>query len=487
MPFNAHFAAAPQRIRPRYVNNAILLGKGVVLAQQVVEQGCLYAHLRDDEEIAALLSIAYGKSIHAADPICETIRSASGNFIRQSWMIEPRLAALPEPLPDCAERLALADQLLKSGVRPRELATAMRRAPLGLRPVPDYAAGLMLCEAGVVLGNGTVIAPLADLPGERTGLGVAGREERIVTLLSLGRQGLAPPEVLRKFQAASQALAKGDVVHATFLLCHAGQPRLMDRELAKSLDHAARRLDKGASGYVMLKAKGLATAEMRRDVWEKFVKDFSPDEPRDDHGRWTDGGGGSNSGNDNSTGKNTGLGMDKKPTETPPSQSQPDGKSAGQPGGDLEAAASGVNPSNSTLNCLDIAETVAARLSGESPNATAGDTNGGSLEGLESHFHAKLNWAYPDMDHVYSKLTNSPDGTMAVVMIYNEDKTEGHAVIIANNHGSVGIVEGQNWRSGGAGVIYDPGVATKRYTPTGANFIGVAILSQKIGSMSANK
>ena len=54
-----------------------------------------------------------------------------------------------------------------------------------------------------------------------------------------------------QFALASQALARGDSVHAAFLLRHAGQPPLPDWDFAKVLDVAA----------------------------------------RDDHGRWTDGGG----------------------------------------------------------------------------------------------------------------------------------------------------------------------------------------------------
>ncbi|HLN24839.1 MAG TPA: hypothetical protein VK558_12745 [Patescibacteria group bacterium] len=76
----------------------------------------------------------------------------------------------------------------------------------------------------MVLGKGTVIAALADLPGERTGLAVEGCEGRILTLLSIARDDLAHPQAFRTFAVASNALAgkNGDRV----LFFYSEQPAL---------------------------------------------------------------------------------------------------------------------------------------------------------------------------------------------------------------------------------------------------------------------
>jgi len=77
---------------------------------------------------------------------------------------------------------------------------------------------------GVVLGHGTVIADLLDRPGDRTGLAIAGHEERILALLSLGRGAWTPPAVLRQFACASRFLERGRTEVAAVALCQAGQP-----------------------------------------------------------------------------------------------------------------------------------------------------------------------------------------------------------------------------------------------------------------------
>ena len=250
----------PAPRRPRVVGDKILVGKSACLARLVAVRGCWEIEDWPDDALRALLVQAYGPSEATVLSLVKVIRAATQLLPRSLSQAAAVLERLPDPLTDADPRLDQAERLLKAGTDPQNLATAMRREGLNLRPAPAWAEHLALCDKGVVLGHGTVIAPLMDLPGERTGLGVAGNEERIVTLLSLGRGELVGPDVLEKFQAVSRALAKGDVVHATFLLCHVGQPGLEDRDLAKSVARAARRLDQGTGGDALLKVAGLLPA-----------------------------------------------------------------------------------------------------------------------------------------------------------------------------------------------------------------------------------
>jgi len=162
-------AASHAALRPRVVNDAILLGTSTLLAKRVVRQGYWHIERPDEPHLAALLSVAYGKRILAGDPQTRAIAEAvEALWSNRDHDARATLARLPEPPADCADRLAVAERLLKAGAPPADLENAVRRAPLGLRPAPSYAEGLVLCDQGVVLGKGTVIAALADFWGGRT-------------------------------------------------------------------------------------------------------------------------------------------------------------------------------------------------------------------------------------------------------------------------------------------------------------------------------
>ena len=83
--------------------------------------------------------------------------------------------------------MQLAYRLVRTGVPGSQLASAVRRAKLDLGETPPFCDRLTLCDQGVVLGSGTVIAPLVELPGGRFGLKVEGRAEEILALLSIAR------------------------------------------------------------------------------------------------------------------------------------------------------------------------------------------------------------------------------------------------------------------------------------------------------------
>ena|GEM_PF-5403488 len=177
---------------------------------------------------------------------------------------------------EIGDGLEKALRLMKSGVAPEQLEATLRREPLGLKATPGWAESLTLCEDGVVLGEGTVIAPLTELPTGGTGLEIEGREAGILTLLSIARADLAPPQVLEKLASASRALAKGNTAQAAITLCQLGQPPLQDRALAKSLAFAADQLQKGKKPLDILKIAGLVSSDFFTKASCVWIEDDHP-------------------------------------------------------------------------------------------------------------------------------------------------------------------------------------------------------------------
>jgi len=148
----------------------------------------------------------------------------------------------------------------------------MRGEQLGLRPAPAWAERLTLCDKGVVLGKGTVIVGLTDLPYGGTVFDMEGKEADILAMLSVARRGLAPVEMLAKLAAASRALTEGDVSRAAIALAQTGQPALTDEALAKSLTFAANKLKRGMKPYDLMKASGLLPKSMTLGQWDAWSK-----------------------------------------------------------------------------------------------------------------------------------------------------------------------------------------------------------------------
>lgn len=150
--------------------------------------------------------------------------------------------------------------------------------------------------------------------------------------------------------------------------------------------------------------------------------------------------------------------------------------SPGEPGANLQAAVNGVNPNGGTVNCGNIIDAVAARLSGRDPNATAPTDRDGSFTDIEGRFNTTLNWG-SDFQSAYDAVSAGGPGTMAVVGIGYSGGTGSHVVILANDGGTVGIVEGQNWGAGNPPeVITDVDRANARYNSDGGSNIGWGIV-----------
>jgi len=284
--------------RPRLVGETILFGKATVLAHRTVRNGLWVIDRPADDVLAALLSAGYGKTLSPTDPAVVAVVKAASLQQRDRQQAEATLATLPAPTPGGLERLPLAEKLLAEGTRPADLAKAPRRAPLGLPPMPAYCESLRLTDQGVVLGKGTVIAALDDRADGGTGLVID--EDRIVALLAVASGTMPTPEpVIRHFACASRALAKGDPTLATIALAQLGQPPLAHNGFAKALELAADELGRGTDPVALMKGLGMKPLRTGQSELRKVTK-YSPDQPRDYHGRWTDGGDGDGTGSSSS-------------------------------------------------------------------------------------------------------------------------------------------------------------------------------------------
>lgn len=261
--------SSSETLRPRVEGDAIVIGKATVLGRRHAANGCWIAEKPQPEALAKLLSAAYGKRISPSDGMIEVLNKAFAMLPRNPREADHIISAFPAPQADADTLVEETSRLLKAGVRPDRIESTRHARRLGLRPAPEWAETLTLCDKGVMLGKGTVIADLADLPFGGTGLDLNGKEDRIVTLLSVARQGWAGMEALAKLEAVSRALAKGDISVATIALAQLGQPPLGKEQLAKKLDWAAERMNSGVSPRVLLKNQGIFPTGYTRWVKDK--------------------------------------------------------------------------------------------------------------------------------------------------------------------------------------------------------------------------
>jgi hypothetical protein len=135
-----------------------------------------------------------------------------------------------------------------------------------------------------------------------------------------------------------------------------------------------------------------------------------------------------------------------------------------------------VNPSGSNQNCGNIIDAVVARLRGTNPNATAPDKQDGSFPDIEKRFGTTLDWNH-SLDDAYDAVKKGGNGTVAIVGIIYSGGTASHVVVLANDNGKVGIVEGQSWSpTQNAGFITDQKAANDRYSPDGKSNVGFGII-----------
>ena len=261
----------------RLFNNEISLGSTIPLARRYAKDGFWQIDRLDRRPIAALLAYACDPRGLDPDSCAAVIHKVAGLIGRDDNEVRASLSALPLRAAVSKNDMRLAYRLVRAGVPGSQLASAVRRAKLGLDETPQYCERLTLCDRGVVLGQGTVIAPLVELPGGRVGLKLEDRAEEILALLSVARGAPAHPHTLDRLNNVSNSLQRGDRVLAEIGLALVGQPVLSGPVAAEALAKAAVALSAGADPRALMKA------------FENppLVEKASPDDPQ--HPGWPKG------------------------------------------------------------------------------------------------------------------------------------------------------------------------------------------------------
>lgn len=125
----------------------------------------------------------------------------------------------------------------------------------------------------------------------------------------------------------------------------------------------------------------------------------------------------------------------------------------------LHQVANAVNPGSGTINCGNIIDAVVDRLRNPNSQAVAPTDQDGSFTDIEQRFGTTLDWNSSFSDAFEAVEAGGP-GTIAVVgILYPPPSRSSHVVILANEQGGVGIVEGQ----GDAHVIPSAEAASATY------------------------
>jgi hypothetical protein len=154
------------------------------------------------------------------------------------------------------------------------------------------SAVLNFAPAGLVLGAGTV---LLRADGPRRLQSPAGREARVLALLSAAYGRAVAPSVLGNIERAAEAWCDGDDCLAYIHLAHARLGELQQpHDAAQRLVIVDAFLKAGGSPRTIFEA-----LKVRRSYIDALEKDYNPDEPRVPagsgitSGEWTRDGGGS--------------------------------------------------------------------------------------------------------------------------------------------------------------------------------------------------
>lgn len=146
------------------------------------------------------------------------------------------------------------------------------------------------------------------------------------------------------------------------------------------------------------------------------------------------------------------------------------------PGAHLSHIAKNVNPSNSVLNCGNIVDADIARLSGKNPSAVAPDKQDGTFDQIEQRHNTKLTW-HKSFQEAFTDVRKGGNGTTAIVGIVYPNAAASHVVVMSNDQGAVGIIEGQDWGAGNPKeVITSAAEANARYNATGGSNIGYGLV-----------
>lgn len=143
----------------------------------------------------------------------------------------------------------------------------------------------------------------------------------------------------------------------------------------------------------------------------------------------------------------------------------------------MEKASKEVNPDGGSINCGYIIDAVYKRLRGVDPAAVAESIE---TDGTWAEINDRYNTSVK-ADHAgkagfqkaFEAVEQGGDGTIGIIRIdYNDPAGSGHVVLIANEKGKVGIIEGQ----GGGKLIKSASEANSTYNAGGASTVGYDII-----------
>jgi hypothetical protein len=173
---------------------------------------------------------------------------------------------------------------------------------------------LVFTEAGLMLGAGTSVAPLRRDGEGAESLDLSG-EDRILALLAAAFSAPVKAALLIKLQHASELWARGDKSLAQIHLEQLRLPKVENGEQALRLFLADQLIASGHTPRDLCKVLGFDLP--------KGLRKFDSDQPRDDHGRWTSGGGGGDAASaEGSSARGSSRSNTEVPSSTVPSRAE---------------------------------------------------------------------------------------------------------------------------------------------------------------------
>jgi hypothetical protein len=149
-----------------------------------------------------------------------------------------------------------------------------------------FHPGLVIKDAGLVLGADTILVRMGETRSGAKTLGVDADRERLLTLLGVSYRDRVPPGIVKNIKIASEQWRRGEKALAHIHLAFAGLPRLESANDAYRLYLAEALLDDGLPPREML-------AELGLDGTLRQLDKFDPDQPRvpagsgRESGQWT--------------------------------------------------------------------------------------------------------------------------------------------------------------------------------------------------------
>jgi hypothetical protein len=149
-----------------------------------------------------------------------------------------------------------------------------------------FHPGLVIKDAGLVLGADTILVRMGETRSGATALAVEADRERLLTLLGVSYWGRVPPGIVKKIENASEQWRRGEKVLAHIHLAFTGLPKLESANDAYRLYLAEALLDDGLPPREML-------AELGLDGTLRQLDKYDPNQPRvpagsgRESGQWT--------------------------------------------------------------------------------------------------------------------------------------------------------------------------------------------------------